>query len=601
MLLHLLSNEDYALALSPGFFQFYAHIGILHALDEAGCLRVSHITGSSAGALVASFLAAGMTPDEMIEAVLKITREDMWDMGGMGGLLKGQKFQEIMETSLPVQTFEECKIPLGVTAYDVLRFKTSCFTANRRGGDAKLLGSQPVGVSIATAVRASCTFPALFQPVLIDGWPHVDGGVWDTVGLMAMQQCMLHSEDSSSSGSKSSSTSGNSDSSSSSDSSNSGSNDDVGSKSSKDSASSDKSVDTGAKSSPRMGAAGRSKLIVNVVFGRSSLSSSKLPASFTSLAGSMVVQESTVTSFPDTAPSPSSSSSSSSSSSWSSSTLSSLSPFDLSSSSPNPLPRLLTIIVENLPLVSPFSMSTAGSDAYRQAREAVSTALKMGCHMQEHSSRHWCCYINAAATATATATTPINTATATVAVDIDATVTTAVNSTKVDAPSSSTSVTIAIDPSPAEAVSAAKGVANSVEMREVEEVEEVGEEAEEGVGRKRKGEDIKGAVVPDEPIDVDGVVDSKSSLGSGNSPEESTQLSKRSKHTGVEGAEWAEQIAMSQDDRSTNSDAEGQGSSSSLPPPPPPPLLSPVRRIPSYSFLHGGTFPLQSNSKSAGR
>lgn len=60
MLLELLANEDYALGLSPGFFCFYAHIGILHALEDKGCLRPTQVTGSSAGALVGSFLSAGI-------------------------------------------------------------------------------------------------------------------------------------------------------------------------------------------------------------------------------------------------------------------------------------------------------------------------------------------------------------------------------------------------------------------------------------------------------------------------------------------------------------------------------------------------------------
>ena len=41
--------------------------------------------------------------------------------------------------------------------------------------------------NIAVAVRASCTFPGMFQPVMIDGiGPCIDGGVWDHAGLMAM-------------------------------------------------------------------------------------------------------------------------------------------------------------------------------------------------------------------------------------------------------------------------------------------------------------------------------------------------------------------------------------------------------------------------------
>ena len=61
MLHRVLSGEDYALALTPGFFRFYAHIGVLKALEETGCLRPSAVAGSSAGALVGGFLASGIS------------------------------------------------------------------------------------------------------------------------------------------------------------------------------------------------------------------------------------------------------------------------------------------------------------------------------------------------------------------------------------------------------------------------------------------------------------------------------------------------------------------------------------------------------------
>ena len=57
------------------------------------------------------------------------------------------------------------------TAYSVLGFSTRCLTSG----------------PLAVAIRASATFPALFQPVLLDGgWPHIDGGVWDSCGIMAL-------------------------------------------------------------------------------------------------------------------------------------------------------------------------------------------------------------------------------------------------------------------------------------------------------------------------------------------------------------------------------------------------------------------------------
>ena len=147
-------------------------MGILHSLQELGLLNVTHVSGSSAGALVGGFLAAGLEPSEMCSPVFKIRREDMWDLGGylFLGLLRGQLFQNILNSNLPVDTFEKCRIPLGVTAFDVFRLKTNNITK----GD------------LATAIRASCCFPGLFQPVMIDDSPHIDGGVFDNSGLMAL-------------------------------------------------------------------------------------------------------------------------------------------------------------------------------------------------------------------------------------------------------------------------------------------------------------------------------------------------------------------------------------------------------------------------------
>lgn len=69
-----------------------------------------------------------------------------------------------------LNTVDYIKHPIRTTAYDVLRFQTCCLTSG----------------PLATAVLASCTFPGMFQPVLLNGWPHIDGGVWDHCGLMAL-------------------------------------------------------------------------------------------------------------------------------------------------------------------------------------------------------------------------------------------------------------------------------------------------------------------------------------------------------------------------------------------------------------------------------
>eukprot|EP00752_Nemacystus_decipiens_P015658 g13973.t1 len=165
-----LKEGPFVLAMSPGFFGFYAHIGALIALEAEGLLQaVSFATGASAGGLVAGLFAAGLSPADMGETVVKFRRSDFWDPVGFGGLLRGKKFEEILKATLPpgVSRFDQCRVPLAVSAFDALRLKT------------KALGEG----CLAQALRATCTFPVLFAPVWRDRGVLVDGGVRDTTGM----------------------------------------------------------------------------------------------------------------------------------------------------------------------------------------------------------------------------------------------------------------------------------------------------------------------------------------------------------------------------------------------------------------------------------
>ena len=55
--------------------------------------QVSFATGASAGGLVAGLFAAGLSPADMGETVVKFRRSDFWDPVGFGGLLRGKKFE----------------------------------------------------------------------------------------------------------------------------------------------------------------------------------------------------------------------------------------------------------------------------------------------------------------------------------------------------------------------------------------------------------------------------------------------------------------------------------------------------------------------------
>ena len=162
-----LRNGEYTLTMSSGFFGFFAHAGVLSVLDEEH-LAPSRLTGSSAGALVAGAYAAGVSTEKLAADLFALRREHFWDPGPGAGLLRGMLFRAHLASLLPVRSFDACRLPLHVSVYDL---------ASRR---TRVLGGSG---DLARAIHASCAVPFMFQPVWIDGRPHVDGGVADRPGL----------------------------------------------------------------------------------------------------------------------------------------------------------------------------------------------------------------------------------------------------------------------------------------------------------------------------------------------------------------------------------------------------------------------------------
>lgn len=164
-----LEAEPFSLAMSSGFFSFFAHTGMLRALDAAG-LSPRSLSGSSAGALVAGLWGAGLTAAELGDELQALKRSDFWDPKPGLGLLGGRLFREKLAELLPVETFSECRAPVFISAYDL----GSRTTLVLNEGD------------LASAILASCAFPVLFHPVKREGCLLSDGGIADRPGLDGM-------------------------------------------------------------------------------------------------------------------------------------------------------------------------------------------------------------------------------------------------------------------------------------------------------------------------------------------------------------------------------------------------------------------------------
>lgn len=164
-----LAEGPYALALSSGYFGFYAHAGLALALEGA-VPRPGRIAGSSAGALVGGLWAAGLATEAIRDTLLGLERRDFWDPAPGLGLLRGALFERLLAGLLPVARFEDCPTPLAVSTFDALRLSTRVLSAG----------------ALAPAIRASCSLPLLFQPAWLEGRPCWDGGVLDRPGLAGL-------------------------------------------------------------------------------------------------------------------------------------------------------------------------------------------------------------------------------------------------------------------------------------------------------------------------------------------------------------------------------------------------------------------------------
>jgi NTE family protein len=166
-----LSEGPFALAMSSGFFGFYAHAGALTALEDTG-FTASSYAGSSAGALVTGMRAGGVSLDEIRRDLASLRRGDFWDPGVGLGVLRGRRFRSRLESMLKVERVEHCAAPYAASVYD-LGARTT-----------KVLTRAP----LALAIHASCAVPGLFQPVWHEGRALADGGIADRPGIMGLRE-----------------------------------------------------------------------------------------------------------------------------------------------------------------------------------------------------------------------------------------------------------------------------------------------------------------------------------------------------------------------------------------------------------------------------
>jgi NTE family protein len=121
------------------------------------------ITGVSAGSIVAAAYASGATTEEIARTGCSMRFGDVgrWSFGRMG-LVGSERMNRFLERLLKTSRFEEMRIPLGVLATDLSTGEPVHFSGTG---------------TVFEPIRASCSYPGLFQPVNHHGQLLVDGAM----------------------------------------------------------------------------------------------------------------------------------------------------------------------------------------------------------------------------------------------------------------------------------------------------------------------------------------------------------------------------------------------------------------------------------------
>ena len=224
------TSQSVGLVLSGGGAKGIAHIGVIQALEDND-IPIDYIAGTSMGAIVGGLYAAGYTPQEMIDLILS-KGFAMWSTGQIDpnltyyfldqprtpafahlninlspkdSLARADLMPSSLISPLPMNfafmdlfaaytaqcggNFDNLFVPFRCVTSDVVhKHKIVC-----RGG------------RLSDAIRASMSFPAVFQPIKMNGVDVYDGGIYDNFPVDVMREDFapdimigvdVHSEDS---------------------------------------------------------------------------------------------------------------------------------------------------------------------------------------------------------------------------------------------------------------------------------------------------------------------------------------------------------------------------------------------------------------------
>lgn len=182
------------LALAGGGIRGIAHAGVIKALEENN-IKIDVIGGSSSGSMITALYAVGYTPDEILNLFKKYAKTIVKLNGNIirkelknfifkhklvsQGINSGEFIEKIFNevaSAKNIKKVSELKMPTIITAVDMHTSKKNIFTSVKTNEDGYI-----TNIEIGKAVRASSSFPIIYEPMKYKDKMFLDGGILDNI------------------------------------------------------------------------------------------------------------------------------------------------------------------------------------------------------------------------------------------------------------------------------------------------------------------------------------------------------------------------------------------------------------------------------------
>lgn len=162
--------SEVALVLSGGGVRGIAHLGLIKALEERQ-IKITALSGTSAGAIIAALYAYGYNTNEILDKLLSIkTSKFIRPALSLKGLLKLSTLYNLLQQYFPENEFSALNIPVSICATNLRTGRSEYF----KEGD--LIG----------AICASSCIPVLFDPFQYNDELYIDGGILNNLPVQPL-------------------------------------------------------------------------------------------------------------------------------------------------------------------------------------------------------------------------------------------------------------------------------------------------------------------------------------------------------------------------------------------------------------------------------